>query len=342
MVNLNKTTLDAVEEFKQVLALEDALESRCCAICDHNDFKIINDTCRYGFYYPTGICQLCGNVQQVKYYTPKVLNIFYKNYYRRIYGSINPEVLFRQQKNGRGQRIYDFISPQTGCQVLEVGCGAGGILSVFKERGAEVLGLDYDVEHLNYAQKQGVNTRVGSIEVLSPHELFNIIILSHILEHVTQPIDFLKSIRKHLAKDGVLYIEVPSLEYVSEGGYGGVLRDYWQNAHFTHFTLESLRLVCCKAGLQLIKKNKLIASSWRDGNFKLQGCDGEKVSYDESLSYNTNLLNRIQKVKSKLGIFFGRQRFLFRKLLSKLFYCIRTAAYSSGSFQFIKRFFSGN
>jgi 2-polyprenyl-3-methyl-5-hydroxy-6-metoxy-1,4-benzoquinol methylase len=72
-------------------------------------------------------------------------------------------------------------------KVLEVGCDAGAILSRYVDIGCEVLGLDFDENHLAYAQKKGLYVRKGSFEQLRFYERYDLTNLSHLLEHVTSP-----------------------------------------------------------------------------------------------------------------------------------------------------------
>jgi 2-polyprenyl-3-methyl-5-hydroxy-6-metoxy-1,4-benzoquinol methylase len=65
---------------------------------------------------------------------------------------------------------------------------------------------------LSVAKSNGINVRKGSIEQIKSNEKFDLIILSHVLEHLLNPSVFLKKIKSILSDNGILYIEVPSLE----------------------------------------------------------------------------------------------------------------------------------
>ena len=43
---------------------------------------------------------------------------------------------------------------------------------------------------------------------------FDVVIISHVLEHVSNPIEFLKLMTLKLREGGVLYIDVPCLDYL--------------------------------------------------------------------------------------------------------------------------------
>ncbi|TNF48854.1 methyltransferase domain-containing protein, partial [bacterium] len=190
-----------------------------CLICGGDSFKQIGQVDRYGFYYPTGICKHCGNVQQMEYYDNDTLDDFYANYYRDIYSDQSPQDLFEEQLT-RGSSILSFVThfiPKSG-HILEIGTGAGGILKVFIEAGAyEVNGLDFDERYIEYGRSQGIEITRGGLENVGDGKKFDLIIISHVLEHIVDPSAFLKATRKLLKENGKIYIEVPSLNHVFSG-----------------------------------------------------------------------------------------------------------------------------
>ena len=103
----------------------------------------------------------------------------------------------------------------------------------------------------------------GSLESLRNGEKFDLVILSHVLEHVVNPVAFLKKIRSHLADEGLLYIEVPSLEGVLDGKYYYDLARYFQNAHVSHFSSDSLENVMGIAGFKGLQIDSQIRSVWQ-------------------------------------------------------------------------------
>lgn len=261
---LSADSLAARDEFISKYARKEIFEKHNCFVCECDNLRLISEIDRYGFYYPTAVCTECGNVQQAEYYCNDVLVSFYERYYRKIYGNSSPEELYESQKEGKGASIYYFIKKHiTPNRVLEVGCGAGGILSVFQDNRCEVLGLDFDDDYLDIARSKQIPVIKGSIDSLNKKDKYDLIILSHVLEHIIDPSVFLRKLSGHLNEGGVLYIEVPSLDHVSTGGYDYDLLRYWQNAHTIHFTTESLKLLCKRAGLSPIVTTSFIQSCWK-------------------------------------------------------------------------------
>ena len=231
-----------------------------CLICRDSSFNEIGQVDRYGFYYPTGICRHCGNVQQIEYYDNDTLSDFYTNYYRDIYLNQAPQDLFEEQY-ARGSSILSFVTPYIpkSAHILEIGTGAGGILKAFKDAGTyDVHGVDFDERYIEYGNSKGIEITQGGIEKMGDGKKFDLVILSHVLEHIINPSDFLKDTRKLLKDGGKIYIEVPSLNHVSRGGYDFDLLLYYQNAHVIHFSVDSLCALIRQCGLNVLKMNDFI------------------------------------------------------------------------------------
>ena len=96
-LKLDAKTNESINKFKLKWDLASNLENQNCYICNDNEFEVLSEFDRYGFYYPAGICKKCGHVQQIKYLNENSLNDFYKNFYRDIYGYKKPKDLFNEQ-----------------------------------------------------------------------------------------------------------------------------------------------------------------------------------------------------------------------------------------------------
>ena len=109
-------------------------------------------------------------------------------------------------------------------------------MAAFKKKNYHnVLGIDLDEDCLNYARYIGIDVRLGSIDVLRKEELFDLIALTHVLEHFTDPLQLLLSLKKHLTKKGVIYIEVPAMEMILQGQHDYSFKSFLEAAHYTHF-----------------------------------------------------------------------------------------------------------
>lgn len=100
--------------------------------------------------------------------------------------------------------------------VLDVGCGEGFCMDVFKKSGWKVEGIDFSDEGLrqkNYHLLK--NFQKGDIEQelekkINAGKLYNCVLLLNVLEHVLNPINLLKKLRKLVRKNGILIITIPN------------------------------------------------------------------------------------------------------------------------------------
>ena len=250
-----------IKEFSELLD-ENSYYKCKCVICNNIDFEQLANVDRYGFYYKPGICKTCGNVQQVEYYKPEILSNFYVNYYSHIYrDSLTVLQTFERQKQ-KGSEILSFcemVLPKKG-SVLDIGCSCGGVLTTFKKYGHDTVGCDYDTKYIDFGRKKGLELYNGGIESIPTDKSFDLIILRHVLEHIPNPVLFISQIIPFLKDGGFIYIEVPAIENVVDGGYDFNFSEYFQNAHFIHFNIYSIKNFASLCGLRIIKSNRYIKS----------------------------------------------------------------------------------
>ena len=235
-----------------------------CPICKHDKFEKLSEKDRFGLRADIVICTDCGLIMTNPRMTEEAYKDFYKNFYRSIYnkGDGAVEIYFRKQYE-RGQRIANFIEnffgeKLTNKKILEIGCGAGGILQKFKEDGNEVSGIDLGAEFLAYGIKKNLDLRVSTLqEERIPSQKYDILIFSHVLEHLPDVKSQLKIARKFLNKNGLIYIEVPGIKNMWMNLNFDFL-DYIQNAHIWHFTKRTLNNMVDNLELNVLSQDEHI------------------------------------------------------------------------------------
>lgn len=138
-------------------------------------------------------------------------------------------------------------------RLLDLGCGTGEFLAEMRQAGWQVYGLERDAGASAWARehfKLAVDT--GSLqEWIPPVSAFEAITLWHVLEHLYEPLETLRTLHRLLAPAGVLLIAVPNI-----GGLDAqVYRQHWialdAPRHVNHFTLETLAVCAATAGFAL-------------------------------------------------------------------------------------------
>ncbi len=250
-----------------------ALEAAPTCLCGCEDFERIADSDRYGIPVGVNLCKCCGLGVQSPRPTEEALQRFYQADYRKLYRGttkINQDYFLRSHR--RGQRIFEFLSDHglrtTDSVVVEVGCGPGGILKVFQEQGNDVWGCELDTQCVEFSNEQGIPTLSGGAEALADVGVkADLIVLSHLLEHVPQPFEFMATLRDILTDKGLLYVEVPGVRNPRTNFFDGV-----QVAHLYYYDLTTLQFVMGKAGFRLITGDETVRSIFRqeDGEVLVQ------------------------------------------------------------------------
>jgi hypothetical protein len=94
-----------------------------------------------------------------------------------------------------------------GKRLIEVGCGKGGFLDQLADLGFDITGMDPAYEGDNPAIRKEYFSADSAVTGDG-------IILRHVLEHIANPIEFLKLIRDANGGKGWIYIEVPCLDWI--------------------------------------------------------------------------------------------------------------------------------
>jgi len=308
-VSLNSTQKKFKMLFQEKIKKKQyAFETVNCIICNSSNFELLSEKDRYGLSMSVVICTKCGLVQTIPRMTKNTLNEFYDNEYRKIYEEKDhPTEHFFQVQYNKGKLINNFINNVTGEKftkkiVVEIGTSAGGILQFFKDMGNEVYGVDLDSKYIEFGKAKGLNLDVGTIEKLTNIQIKpDLVIYSHVLEHLSNPIEELQTLRKFLHTESIVYIEVPSLEHLTLSYHQNFL-EYLQNAHLYHFTLNTLCNCVQKGGFKLINGNNLTQSLFKMGKSN----DSYTNEYDITIKFLRDLENlqshsiNLMKIKGKL------------------------------------------
>jgi SAM-dependent methyltransferase len=224
------------------------------------------DRDRDGFPFGLSLCRACGLGVQQPRLTDAALEQFYRRDYRLVLlgGAPIDQADFERGKR-RGAGIDTFLRQAgfdlRGGLVLEIGSGSGGILAHFAERGCDVRGWELDPECVAYANREGIPTERGSVERLRGVATAPaLVILSHLVEHLPRPMEFLEALRERLDDRTLLYVEVPGLRNPKIDPF----RTH-QVAHLFFYELTTLTWLAGLAGFTLLEVDEGVQSVFRRG-----------------------------------------------------------------------------
>lgn len=97
-----------------------------------------------------------------------------------------------------------------GKRLLDVGAGSGIMVEVASQEGYEATGVEPSLSLQKKANELGLNVISGTISNLERHHRYDVITSIDVLEHVTDPINFLQEINHFMSDDGVAVIVTPN------------------------------------------------------------------------------------------------------------------------------------
>ena len=145
-------------------------------------------------------------------------------------------------------RDFMFANITSTDEVLDLGCKYGDLTKILSKKAKGVVGIDYDSKAIGLAQekyKDIKNVKFICAEAYAyiekREERFDVLILSHVLEHIDSPLDFLKKFSPHFKR---IYIEVPDFEMSYLNHYRKKLNNklvYTDNDHVYEFDRSEIR-----------------------------------------------------------------------------------------------------
>ncbi len=222
-----------------------------CTLCGGADFEALATTDRYRMGIRTVACRGCGLLMTNPMPVPEAIDDFYRNHYRRLYRKAEgPSADYLQNWGVERRAAYTAeILEREGLlagtrRVLDVGCGEGTILKEIGRRApqAELHGVEPARASAAFAREQAGCAVYASLgEALGSGLVFDLIVVNHVLEHVSDPVRFLTLLRGALAPGGAVHVDVPDAQ-----AYDSVTDLHV--AHLFHFLPSTLAAVGIKAG----------------------------------------------------------------------------------------------
>jgi 2-polyprenyl-3-methyl-5-hydroxy-6-metoxy-1,4-benzoquinol methylase len=198
--------------------------------------------------------------------------------------------------NGIASDFERRVIPLAGLKVLDAGSGNGGISLAFAARGAHVEGVDIEEDLVTIARAAATETNSSAhftyyegTTLPFADTTFDAAVSVSVLEHVTDPEQYLREIWRVLAPNGLFYLAFPNrLDPVE--------------THTGLWFLSYLPLPFARLYTKLMKRNPLEDNNlhfytYWDMRRMLQNCDkkGFPFSIKEEQGQSTNPLKRFVK-----------------------------------------------
>ncbi|TAK86015.1 MAG: class I SAM-dependent methyltransferase [Betaproteobacteria bacterium] len=140
-------------------------------------------------------------------------------------------------------------------RLLDVGCGDGAVLDRLRGMGWQVEGVEVDPKAVESARRDlGLSVRQGTLaQAAFAADTFDAVVLSHVIEHVHDPVALLRECRRILNRGGCLVLVTPNAASFGHAWFG----EHWLHLdpprHLHLFTLSALRRAALAAGISRVE-----------------------------------------------------------------------------------------
>lgn len=217
-----------------------------CPICKESKRIKILDSGEFNFCF----CKKCKN--GFVFPVPKNISDYYPKIYWQNLGRFSSlrEGLHNSFQKLRVSWFKKYIPKGS---VLDVGSGEG--------RFGEMLGQNFKVTNLEYPGAKVSNRKVIRVDFLKwkTNKKFNAIVFLESLEHVNNPLGYLKKAASLLQTGGLIFVEYPRFGSLESK----ILGKYWLQRdiprHLFHFSEKGLRSIADRANLEVIKQTEIMS-----------------------------------------------------------------------------------
>jgi 2-polyprenyl-3-methyl-5-hydroxy-6-metoxy-1,4-benzoquinol methylase len=154
----------------------------------------------------------------------------------------NPIFLNRARRRRFDSFTGFFRWPGIGACVLDIGCGNGSFLWQMRSLGWEVCGVEPDPQSAARAREAGLDVRAGMLQQQAfPDAHFDGITMTHVVEHLHEPMDTLRRCWQLLKPGGQITLTTPNLDSRGHAIFGADWMALDPPRHLVLFTETSLR-----------------------------------------------------------------------------------------------------
>lgn len=142
--------------------------------------------------------------------------------------------------------IRRYLRP--GGSLLEVGSATGEVLDRVGTSGYRVRGVEISADGCEAARQKGLDVFHGTLDEFETEERFDMVFMSHVIEHVIDPVATVDRIYDLLVPGGIVYLETPNVRSLDARLWGR----HWGLIHFPRhlylFDPSTLRGLLERAG----------------------------------------------------------------------------------------------
>lgn len=246
-----------------------------CKLCGGIKFTLVSDRVfdtRFGIdeEYEILQCQSCDFVFTNMLLSSDELKYFYEAYYN--FGGEKDTLYSKIREIFLTSWLYKFWMAIDGDisfhglrgrgRLLDVGCNEGRGLAIYKRNGFNAEGLELNEHAAAEARKRGFTVHSELIENFKPQCLYDVVILSNVLEHVLDPLKILENLNLILVKKGEIWISFPNEKSWLRHFFEKKWINWHVPFHISHFSESTAKKVLEASGFEIVSMKNKTPALW--------------------------------------------------------------------------------
>lgn len=156
----------------------------------------------------------------------------------------------------RARRRLDALPWAGQGRLLDFGCGGGSFLRLQRDRGWTVAGMDFnEAVAAELRSDDALDVRAGTWPgPVMADRTFDAITAWHVIEHLPDPVGWVRQAASQLAPGGYLLIVCPNADSWAARRFGADWIGYDVPRHFSHFTPGVIQRLVTDAGLEVVRQ----------------------------------------------------------------------------------------
>lgn len=151
-------------------------------------------------------------------------------------------------------------------KVLDIGCGNGYLSYDIAQKAKEIVGIDLNEKNINFAKNHykrcNLNFVHGDALKWLPDKKIDVIVLSNVLEHIEERVDFLSALKKKFNTKILIRVPVITRDWLTL--YKKEMGIEWRldDTHFIEYTLGSFKNEVGVAGYKIDNYSVQFGEIW--------------------------------------------------------------------------------
>lgn len=230
---------------------------RNCPLCQENTYDVL--FIKHGF--PHVKCKVCGLV-----YVNPILN---KEEYTKLWSAEDSwEAVLESQpqidmQTKEAQYSLDiaglYMESKKNISICDVGCGPGTLLAEVKRRGHYAFGIEPNTRCHKLLRQKGIDF-TGDFFPLKKdiQKKFDCVFLLNTLEHLREPLEIMRQVRRLLLPKGTVFISVPCIDALVNRIMHEKAGVFAGHSHIQFFSIKTLSMLLDKSDFEVLEYETII------------------------------------------------------------------------------------